>query len=572
MIRKNIYIKMVGMAFASLTILGCADEWDDHYEGSAEGVTQGNLWEAISSNADLSNFKRVLEATGYNVPLAGSQQFTVFAPTNTELTDAKVEEILKQYQEDKVAGVKDKENRAIKRFVKNHIALYNYSVAKSGSETVTLMNGKTVQLTPENIGTSKLLSSNTLTGNGLLFQIDKQMDYAFNLFEYMAANELIDSVGNFLNHFTTDEFYPALSVAGGIEDGKVWYLDSVTYLRNELFSYTQINRQAGLGLIQSEDSFYRMVIPTNDEWNRMVAEYTPYFKYDDGVLRHDSMQWAETRMNILRGTAFSATRNAKKVDNEWKWNEDSVLSYNSFEYTYRILWGDYGMKYYQYSNPANLWKGISSFNCSNGEAIISDNWKIDKRQTFMRDNIIEGENTNRLDSVDKSTTLDADYKIVAATSPYYGKISQNRVVIIRPSGTSASKAWFNVPELLSNVGYDISVVMAPIRSADTTAVDTLPSKFRANISFHHLDGKLSKEYYLPDSTVKASQRVDFESKPWEVDTILLVSDFKLPTCSYGLDDPQVHISLESHVTSSERRNKTKTATMCIDCFLVKPHE
>ena len=60
----------------------CSDTWDDHYEGKAQGAQDGTLWQAIKQNGSLSNFASVIEACGYDKSLAGSQVFTVFAPTN----------------------------------------------------------------------------------------------------------------------------------------------------------------------------------------------------------------------------------------------------------------------------------------------------------------------------------------------------------------------------------------------------------------------------------------------------------------------------------------------------------
>ena len=77
----------------------CTDEWDEHYESKTLG--SGSLWQAISSDEQLSNFKAVLEATGYDAALAGSQVFTVFAPTNEYFSEAERDAIIQQYNEQK---------------------------------------------------------------------------------------------------------------------------------------------------------------------------------------------------------------------------------------------------------------------------------------------------------------------------------------------------------------------------------------------------------------------------------------------------------------------------------------
>ena len=52
-----------------------------------------------------------------------------------------------------------------------------------------------------------------------------------------------------------------------------------------------------------------MLCPTNSEWNRLVAEYEPYFNYPGSVAKRDSMVYANTRMAIIRGAFFSRTFN-----------------------------------------------------------------------------------------------------------------------------------------------------------------------------------------------------------------------------------------------------------------------
>ena len=65
----KIYNKVIGLALAALTFTACTDTWDDHYEGSAEGINEGTLWEAMKQEPSLSNFVSVLEAADYSKQL-----------------------------------------------------------------------------------------------------------------------------------------------------------------------------------------------------------------------------------------------------------------------------------------------------------------------------------------------------------------------------------------------------------------------------------------------------------------------------------------------------------------------
>ena len=75
----------------AVALTACTDSWDDHYEslGSGEGgVHEGTLWQAITSNPNLSNFAKVVEGCNYVDKLNGSQVFTVFIPTNDHFSEA----------------------------------------------------------------------------------------------------------------------------------------------------------------------------------------------------------------------------------------------------------------------------------------------------------------------------------------------------------------------------------------------------------------------------------------------------------------------------------------------------
>ena len=98
-------------------LISCTDTWDEHYQTGVMG--EGTLWEAIKNNQQLSNFARVIEATGYNKSLSSSQVFTVFAPTNDAFTDADANEVISQYQAELAKGLKGEKNRAIKEFLMN---------------------------------------------------------------------------------------------------------------------------------------------------------------------------------------------------------------------------------------------------------------------------------------------------------------------------------------------------------------------------------------------------------------------------------------------------------------------
>ena len=114
----------------AVALTACTDAWDDHYEslGSGEGgVHEGTLWQAISSNPNLSNFAKVAEGCNYVDKLNGSQVFTVFVPTNDHFSEADADKLISDYNAQK-GTVLEENNTVLKEFMQNHIMLYKHNV------------------------------------------------------------------------------------------------------------------------------------------------------------------------------------------------------------------------------------------------------------------------------------------------------------------------------------------------------------------------------------------------------------------------------------------------------------
>ena len=268
--RNHIYKTVLGLAIAALTLTACSDEWDDHYNSLTTGQHDGSLWDAIQTDPNLSNFASVVRACGYDKSLGSSQIFTVFAPTNSCLSAEQAQELINAYNAEK-GKVNDDDNTTVKEFLQNHMTLYNHSVSSLSNDTIVLMNGKYAFLTPDAIDGNRFLTANQHYGNGVLYTLDNQVKFFSNLFEYMIKDNDLDSVRSFFYNsmFYRKEFIAEESVPGGIVDGKTVYLDSVFIQQNDLFGYNFLDAR-----INSEDSTYLMIVPTNKEWKNMVLDTT----------------------------------------------------------------------------------------------------------------------------------------------------------------------------------------------------------------------------------------------------------------------------------------------------------
>lgn len=536
---------------ATVALVGCTDEWDNHY--TEDQSTKGTLWEAIQEKSELSNFARVIEATGYSERLGSSQMFTVFAPVNDHFGSEKADELIADYNKEKAQGVREEDNKVINQFVQNHIAMSNRSVSSLTNDSITLMNGKYETLTAQKFGESTILTRNQYVGNGVLFTIEKAEEYFPNVFEYIGQNGLTNSLYEFLNHYSVYEFDPDKSVAGDIVDGKTVYLDSVFHLTNSMLrEYGHINR---------EDSNYMALVPTDRVWNQLYDEYVNYFNYNDLTPKRDSMVHTYTSRAIADGTIFNLNTQAAYLN-------DSIRS-TKYEDLYDGVLSYAEPRYYIYRNPyEGAFAGAEETVCSNGRVLIQDQWNIDKRETFYQQIKVEAESNRYVDTIIQAKEP-LSVRAVPLSNPFYGKISDNYFMEAQPLTTASSTSVrYSIPDQLSNIGYDIYAVFVPAiaYNENASAEDRLPCRVRFTLGYTEQDGT-EKTASLRNP---ADNAVNFETTPDVVDTLLVAENFVFPTCAFDLEDPQVTLRVASNLTSSMSSRFTRTLRM--DCIILKPHE
>jgi hypothetical protein len=449
-----------------------------------------------------------------------------------------------------------------------------------------MMNGKYQPLNSGEFGGSSLMTSNGHYGNGVLFTIDKKVDYFPNVFEYVRKDADLDSLRSFLynSKFYYKEFQPDESVKGEVVDGRITYQDSVFTQRNELFNEIEAR-------INSEDSTYWMVAPTNQVWKELIDKYETYFNYHDSIAEdRDSMIYTNSRLAIVNGTVFSRTLNTDKMLQDSAMSTNAILYYTSRKY----YWGADTLHYYQYNEPSRVFSGTQNVVCSNGQIMKASKWNIKPTETFMHTLIIEAEGSGSVREVgqwldaSKATKENPSGEYVDATSvvtlsssndnPYYDQVSNHGFVKAEPiiNGEQTSLT-FNIPEVLSNVGYDIYLLTAPVAANDTTASDAqrLPTKFECYLIYKDQSGNditsmVGKNKVTGVLLGKYTTTID------AVDCFQIASDYKFDVCSYGLkkesEEAQVRLRLQTDVAPAEVRRGTFTRTMYIDAIILKPHE
>ena len=359
---------------------------------------------------------------------------------------------------------------------------------------------------------------------------------------------------------------PERSVAGSIVDGKTQYLDSVFTQRNELFS--QINAQ-----LNTEDSTYIFLAPTNATWKQLIEEYEPYFTYPPSYKDRDSMAYTQPRLAIINGTAFSRTFNTDATLPDSAMSESCIRNY-----TMRLAsWGGLPFEYYEYRRPLDSPFGVLNQSaddivpCSNGQVHKATRWNIDKLMSFHQWRIIQAEGRNSIketskvvDKGDSVSTIDINQRIVNSDMRnFYGRIWDNAFVEFTPAFSNVNHSvTFTLRNVLSNIGYDIYLVTVPALANDSnaTAEQRVPTILRCTLKAPGRDAEVLGDTY----TTKADS----------IDYLLLAEDYKFDYCTYGVDDEdlQVTLKVETRVSNAQQRNKQYTRTMRIDCILLVPHE
>ena len=576
------YNKVLGLALAALTFTACSDTWNDHYEGTAANLNEGSLWEAIQKNPNLSNFAEVMKATGYDRQLNSSQTFTVFAPTNDKFTSSQAQALISQYQKEKLS-VKDIDNSVLKEFVKNHIALYNYTTSANSADSVRLLNGKYAVLQSGEVNGVKTDSQNQLFQNGVLFTVDGQISYLPNIFEYIQKDRDLDSIASFLYNpsFYYKEFMPNLSVVDSVSNGKTVYMDSVLEQRNRLFTHLQD--------ISSEDSTYWMVMPTNTVWKQLVDEYKTYFNYADNVQLRDSMTYVNTRLAVLQGTIFSKTYNKGVFANQTSNTTlvtDSALSEHAVQayHSRQGKWGK-GFNYYEYLNawrPGGVFDQTDNVTCSNGMVRKATTWPINKLETFVRYRIIEAESGDiweyskianpkvEGDSIQTITPIIRDV-VPNDSINFWDRVWNNQYMEfdVQESSYMYHSVTYSLKNVLSNIPYDIYLVTTPALAHNINAseFERRPVKVRCTLFYPEQNGKqVSKQ--LVSSQATTADQIDYIA----VNAKDYPDGFVFPVSNYNLDEesPSVRLKIETRVTSGDY-TKNFSRTMRIDCILLVPH-
>ncbi|MDE7167122.1 MAG: fasciclin domain-containing protein [Bacteroidaceae bacterium] len=339
----NKYIGAVLMGGAMLTIPGCSDTWDDHYNAAEKGSSAATetLWEIISNNPNLSRFKAIAEKSAYyrdethpqdgytfKDMLQNASLMTVWAPENEAFSDEEYEHWLELAETNGYT--------VQQQLLGNSMALWRRIATGGGIDTVTMLNNKKLAFDKEKFTMNNipLDKKNVAASNGTLHTVKEVLPFKFNFYEYlkdktnaeenhlMKFHDLI--VSNDTTYFSKDA-----SIEGTPDaNGNPTYVDSVYFTTNNLFfgshripteipnaidSVMTYNESFGEH-IDWEDSVYVMVLPTDEAWEATTKKLEKYYNYANVYLNKKDENMGKNNQTLILSADTIDKFRTKNID------------------------------------------------------------------------------------------------------------------------------------------------------------------------------------------------------------------------------------------------------------------
>ncbi|MBQ7442978.1 MAG: fasciclin domain-containing protein [Bacteroidaceae bacterium] len=502
---------------------------DDHFDVNTAGGEGDNatltLWQQISSNANLSNFASIVEKTpafkdekhliqGYTFKdvLNGTQVLTVFAPNN----DAFTAEDVRIY--DSILQVRPYD--VFLRLVGNHIARNRYVATGTSptgkAESIVLVNNKKADFdrqakTFKGIAFEK---ANIGATNGVLHIMAQQAPFAYNVYEYIRANNnTYRHLNAWLEQHDTLYFNSNASAEAGSnpETGEPIYVDSVYTRFNSLYfsSYEPASVEWAMphkGLaanIESEDSVWAMVLPSDAAWEEASAKMNSWYNYaamyydktkedalvkDDPAAKNnmrfavsDSLRDVAISMDIVSPLAFNVRTQKRTPEQTDFWTVEDFLNKqitkltNTRNDTFTIDSAatiDVKPLIFDQKQPVTVSNGIifpvDHWNYTNAYGYLDVEVKCSPVNVFqrVRYNLTTQEKRERDYKADYLTYSFNSATSKLVTDSLLGQVTRNTFMTFTNSDGVAT-AEFCLRDLerdhqvLSNVAYDVYIVMVP---------------------------------------------------------------------------------------------------------------
>ena len=612
---------LVGAALA-VTFTACED---DHFTvndggGAGANATQ-TLWEQMKASPDLSKFCDIAAKTpyfkdeghpvkGYTFAdvLSGTQNLTVFAPTNTALSDAEYNQYMTMLQ-----GSYSDQYDVFLRIVGNHIARNRYAVTGTTSEKLVLINGKRATFDAQD-GTFKgvkLSVVNIPATNGTLHKMDILSPFAYNVYEYIKAHG--DEYGKLRDWLVAHDtlFFDAdRSAEGGSDaDGNPIYVDSIYSRENVLFMHTYTKRGEewvmnvkGLGgNLEREDSVWAMVLPTDQAWENAWNAMIPYYDYAEIYIdkekedagnsnqnfggNPDSLLNLGLSMDLASPLLFNARLQLETPEHKGFWTADEFRDtpmnkifnarLDTFYNTNPAL--DIKPFLFGYEQPitvsnglvykVNSWNFTNTFNGKDVEVKLNSSYIFDAASNPSNN----------------ATWVDFNNASAFVTDSLYGAISADAMtskvgfMAIYNTGSAKASMKFQLmdkernQQVLSHLTYDVYVVMVPTFYGDQVQWDSLtvePKKNKCTLQIQYNDGTVNAKGVVQEAK---STKWEWDYNGAKVDTILVsgADGFTFPKSYKNITRSYPVMTIESSAKANDINKLGYQHTFYIDRIIFR---
>lgn len=595
---------LTGSLMTAVLAAGITACSDDHFDISADAAGKQTIWQNIQSKEELSDYADILKSVYFSQSeekttsetyadiLNGAQTFTLWAPKNGTFDYSYYKNLLN-------SGVRENIYKVEKELIRNNMTRYSNVINGSDSIKLDLFNSKAAWLNQgkKTIKGVAITTPNIGASNGVLHITEGAIDYQPNLYEFMAWGNSLDSINAFIKSFQTLEFDEYASTKGPTIDGKITWVDSITYMSND---YT--NSPAFMNAyLEREDSNYVMVMPTNETWKSTLEKTQKYFKFKASYIQDVNTQTESGKDTLIKGaeTVFTQAemdslnnlyaKNAicqnLAFNANWQYEQipitsiadirsadarkDSLLSTASTKFKKTGTLNATNKVRTTLSNVvevddyATLFGNAEPTEVSNGYAYIVDDFKFPYK-TFAADiDDLDYESCDNMCEpyINSKTYMNPIVVIDGDTIQTDSVFKYNYLVMKNKSTSSHPGAYFRVPNVLS-CKYDIYVVIG----YNTDYM--LQNKFYTYISYDTPEKRLSDQrlqnpnedavdakgesIYGTDVFVNRPMHYNEKGEVDFTDTICVAKDFEFPICYYGLTNAYPVINIKSNFKSTEK--------------------
>lgn len=638
----NKYIGAIALGSVILAAPSCSDTWDAHYDAGDGTSATLSLWEQIEQNPNLSKFADIAKASYYYKDeahpltqdgkvftfkdmLSGTQLLTVWAPENSAISDEDYQKWMEMVETNPYA--------VQQQLMANSMSLWRQVATGGGIDTLRMLNGKKLAFDKDNLtlASVKMNEVNIAATNGTLHTTGSTLPFNFNIYEYLKDrnNAQANMLGTFHDYIIDNDttyFSENNSVEGNPDaNGNPTYVDSVYVTTNAMFRQTKrfptqtntdnyLSYQESFGAnIESEDSSFVMVMPTDQAWEQAKAKIEKYYNYasiyvdnekaNNGakdVYRSlgteeqiDSIKQQSIKNDITSPLCFNVNLQPNGVGKKGVWNAAEFIADGGVTPKYLLNTYNDTLRTDENWDKSKILEG-KAIEMSNGYGIVADNWNV-PRKLYKPDLTIEVGYRSFYNITQANTTGTAESRAFSNTAnaawcDSTGHVSEDNFYHIYPaSATGNPKFEFklqgthgeNQESDVMSGKYDIYVVMVPnyyMTSNDSTIAytlgtngtaqvvngDTIPVKHKIVATLNYCNNNANGK----DASVSTNP-VDYQGEV--VDTLLLFEDFEFPYSYKNLRYSYPTLTITTKTTSSERKAGYSN-NICIDRIILVSKE